>query len=293
MVSSSSTADYYKELNINRHATSIDIRKAYKCLALIWHPDRNKDKGAEEKFKKIKQAYEVLSDENRRREYDQKQSISAHQKQNTRYQATTATKTTNMHHTQPNEDSFHLHAFDNFMSSPIDPFDILNDIQFFQESDFTSNMMNSPSYRNLYTYIFDTMNNNPENNRNIYSSSPIYINNDRLFQPASNTRSRHHYNHKRSTSKSSPINNIPVIHSTMAKDWFLNELIDLYEQQNNVHIPSSYSSFNNDSFFDDLTHCTNCHKRISSDRNLLIQHERQCRQNTNRHTTMPSKTVRV
>ncbi|CAF1214027.1 unnamed protein product [Rotaria sp. Silwood1] len=290
MVSSSSIVDYYKELNINRHATSIDIRKAYKRLALIWHPDRNKDKGAEEKFKKIKQAYEVLSDENQRREYDQQQLISSQQKQNKRYETTT-----NMNYTQPNEDAFHLHAFDNFMPNPIDPFDILNDIQFFQESDFTSKMMNSPSYRNLYTYIFDTMNNNPENNHDIYASSPIYFNNDRLFQPASNTRSKHHHHHhhKRSTPKSSPINSIPVIHSTMAKDWFLNELIDLYEQQNRVHIPSSYSPFHSDPFFDDLTHCTNCHKKVSSDRNLLIQHEQQCRQNINRHTTIPSKSVRV
>ncbi|CAF0947323.1 unnamed protein product [Rotaria sordida] len=293
MVSSSSTVDYYKELNINRHATSIDIRKAYKRLALIWHPDRNKDKDAEEKFKKIQQAYEVLSDENRRREYDQQQSILSQQKQNTRYETTTTT--TNMDYTQPNEDSFHLHAFDNFMSNPIDPFDILNDIQFFQESDFTSKMMNSPGYRDFYTYIFDTMNNNSENNHHIYSASPIYLNNDSLFHPISNTtRSKHHRHHnKRSKSKLFSTNNIPVIHSTMPTDWFLNELVDVYEQQNHVYIPSSYSSFNNDHFFDDLTHCINCHKKISSDRNHLIQHEQQCRQNKNRHTTIPSKTVRV
>lgn len=49
---------------------STDIRNAYKRLALRWH-DRNKAKEAEEKFKTIKQAYDVLSDENRRRQYDQ------------------------------------------------------------------------------------------------------------------------------------------------------------------------------------------------------------------------------
>ena len=100
------------------------------------------------------------------------------------------------------------------MSTPIDPFDILTDMQIFQESDFTSKMVNSPSYRNLFTHLFNTMNNDP---RHIYSSSPIYLNNDRLFRP----RSKHR----------SSINHIPVIHSTMANDWFLNELIDLHEQQ--------------------------------------------------------------
>jgi hypothetical protein len=164
------------------------------------------------------------------------------------------------------------------MSTPIDPFDILNDIQFFQESDFTSKMMNSPSYRNLYTQIFNSMN----NDRHIHSSSPIYLNNDRLFR--SNPKS-----HSSSSSKHSSINPIPVIHSTMANDWFLNQLIDLHEQQNS----SSYTPFNNDPFFHDLTHCTNCHRKISNDRPRLIQHEQHCRKNLHQYTTMPSKTVRV
>ena len=54
--------DYYKELSINRYATSNDIQTAYKRLALIW----NEAEDAEEKFKKIKKAYDVLSDENQR-----------------------------------------------------------------------------------------------------------------------------------------------------------------------------------------------------------------------------------
>lgn len=90
MVSRSSVVDYYKELGLNRHATSNDIRTAYKRLALIWHPDRNKAKNAEEKFKKIKQAHDVLIDENQRQEYDQQQ-------QNTWF------PTTNMKYTQPNQ----------------------------------------------------------------------------------------------------------------------------------------------------------------------------------------------
>jgi hypothetical protein len=170
------------------------------------------------------------------------------------------------------------------MSASIDPFDILHDIQFFQDTDFTSKMMNSPSYRNLYTHIFNTMN-NPSQKR---SSSPIFLNNDRLFRSPPKTRTKHH-----PQPKHSPVNPIPVIHSTMANDWFLNELIDLHEQQNFVFIPSSHSSFANDPFFNDLTHCTNCHRNISTDRTRLIQHEQQCRQNPTQYPTNPSKFVRV
>lgn len=99
MVSSSSMVDYYKELGISRHATATEIRTAYKRLALLWHPDRNKDKEAEEKFKKIKQAYDVLSDENQRREYDQQRAAASQRKRNARCETRAAP---NMNYTQPN-----------------------------------------------------------------------------------------------------------------------------------------------------------------------------------------------
>ena len=83
MVSRSPMGDYYKELGLHRHATSNDIRTAYKRLALIWHPDRNKAKDAEEKFKKIKHAYDVLIDENQRREYDRQRNQSSEKKKRT------------------------------------------------------------------------------------------------------------------------------------------------------------------------------------------------------------------
>lgn len=93
MVSRSSMVDYYKELGLHRYATSNDIRTAYKRLALIWHPDRNKAKDAEEKFKKIKHAYDVLIDENQRRDYDRQLNLCSEKKKKKR--------TTNMKYTQP------------------------------------------------------------------------------------------------------------------------------------------------------------------------------------------------
>lgn len=62
--------DYYETLNISRGAGKDDIRKAYRQLARQYHPDVNKSPDAEGKFKEINEAYEVLSDENKRAKYD-------------------------------------------------------------------------------------------------------------------------------------------------------------------------------------------------------------------------------
>ncbi len=64
--------DYYKILGVERKANADDIRKAYRKLAMQFHPDKNPgDKKAEEKFKEINEAYQVLSDETKRARYDQ------------------------------------------------------------------------------------------------------------------------------------------------------------------------------------------------------------------------------
>jgi molecular chaperone DnaJ len=64
--------DYYELLGVGRNATTDEIRAAYRKLALKYHPDRNPgDKEAEKKFKEISEAYDVLSDDERRRLYDQ------------------------------------------------------------------------------------------------------------------------------------------------------------------------------------------------------------------------------
>ncbi|HKC17016.1 MAG TPA: molecular chaperone DnaJ [Steroidobacteraceae bacterium] len=64
--------DYYRLLDVPRNASEADIKKAYRRLAMKFHPDRNPgDKSAEESFKEAKEAYEVLSDAGRRAIYDQ------------------------------------------------------------------------------------------------------------------------------------------------------------------------------------------------------------------------------
>lgn len=62
--------DYYSILGVNASSNAEDIKKAYRKLALQYHPDCNKEEGAEEKFKDINEAYEVLSDDEKRQRYD-------------------------------------------------------------------------------------------------------------------------------------------------------------------------------------------------------------------------------
>ena len=68
--------DYYKALGVAKDASQADIKKAYRKLARELHPDKNPgDAKAEARFKEVSEAYDVLSDESRRREYDEARSL--------------------------------------------------------------------------------------------------------------------------------------------------------------------------------------------------------------------------
>jgi molecular chaperone DnaJ len=66
-----SKRDYYEVLGVSKDASKDDVKRAYRKLALKYHPDRNKSDGAEEKFKEMSEAYAVLSDDEKRSLYDQ------------------------------------------------------------------------------------------------------------------------------------------------------------------------------------------------------------------------------
>jgi len=70
-----SNKDYYNILGVPRNASEEDIKKSYKKLALQYHPDKNKDEGAEDKFKEISAAYAILSNSDKRRQYDMMGSV--------------------------------------------------------------------------------------------------------------------------------------------------------------------------------------------------------------------------
>ena len=66
-----SKRDYYEVLGLGKDASQDEIKKAYRKMARQYHPDVNKAADAEDKFKEVKEAYDVLSDDQKRAQYDQ------------------------------------------------------------------------------------------------------------------------------------------------------------------------------------------------------------------------------
>jgi len=63
--------DFYDVLGVSKNASANEIKKAYRKQALEWHPDRNKSSQAAEKFKEVNEAYEILSNPQKKQTYDQ------------------------------------------------------------------------------------------------------------------------------------------------------------------------------------------------------------------------------
>src|SRR3954451_13879682 len=68
-------SDYYKLLGVDKKASQEDIKKAYRKLARKYHPDTNKEAGAEDRFKRISEAYDTLGHPDKRKKYDRSGSL--------------------------------------------------------------------------------------------------------------------------------------------------------------------------------------------------------------------------
>lgn len=152
--------DFYDILEIKKNATDEDIKKAYRRLALKWHPDRNPDNVTEanEKFKKISEAYHTLSDANRRRMYDMTGStdpeVSQHNAGGQHFGFQQG----------PGMRTFHFST--NQGGSGIDPRDIFK--QFFGDSDpFESSGLPPRHSRNFSQYVDDTPKEKPTHEKEI------------------------------------------------------------------------------------------------------------------------------
>lgn len=138
--------NYYEILEITKTATVADVKKAYRKLALRWHPDKNPNNlnEANRRFKEICQAYEILSDEKKRKIYDQQASRKVISPSKTyRYKTSTHTKPTTAARTSQSSSS--NPAFTEFPFTFKSPHDTFRD--FFGDDDLFANHFNfSPNF---------------------------------------------------------------------------------------------------------------------------------------------------
>ena len=174
-------------------------------------------------------------DENQRRKYDEKQALLIQQEDN--WFELARPKNCTHSHTGRHDAyshsvdasslvSFNLQTFDDLMNTPIDPLDILGGIGSFQESDSMCKLVSSRNCLHLFTDIFNLMNNTSISLRPSQWSASIYVDNMHFFR----TTKKPHSRSRRSSKHFSASDNL-VVHSTMAHDWFLNQLLDLHERK--------------------------------------------------------------
>jgi len=150
------TRDYYSVLGLPRGASQEDIKKAYRRLALKYHPDKNKDPGAEERFKEIAEAYEVLIDTNKKHEYDTFGGEGSHQGFTDRSRQRTR-------HDKFGSSFFH----------PSDPFDLFK--SFFGHDPFSHSFTDPfTSFFNAHGKMHGDLFNNGFTSRNLFDFNPIF-----------------------------------------------------------------------------------------------------------------------
>ena len=149
--------DYYTVLGLERGASQEEIKKAYRRLALRFHPDKNKEPGAEERFKEIAEAYEVLIDKDKKNAYDTHGQGGLYE----------GTKDRSRQRTRNNQ-------FGSSFFHPSDPFDLFK--SFFGHDPF------SQSFSDPFTSFFEAhnkmqnsfMQNAFPNSKNIFDFNPIF-----------------------------------------------------------------------------------------------------------------------
>ena len=134
--------DYYKILGVDRNANEEEIKKAYRKLALKFHPDKNKESDAEEKFKEIAEAYEVLSDKTKKNKYD--------------------------HSNRRNSTPSHNYNW-SFSFTPSDPFDLFKN--FFNDHD--------PFSEAFHDSLFASFNLHRQHAASIFDRDPFFTGNGR------------------------------------------------------------------------------------------------------------------